>query len=222
MTANLTSHPFHPLNYPIPNYAPQAIPMDTILTIFFGAVFAVLAVSWLISSHLSLGTRLVFIWFVCCGFIHGVVEGYFGYNHLSISTQEGFFADLWKEYSKSDSRYMTKDPFVCVMESMTAALWSPFSFLVAFQILNRDPARHLFQFLVSTGQLYGDIAYYLTAAFEGFKHSRPEPLYFWFYFVTLNGFWIVIPLGIMFSSGYQIVKSLRSAEGAKKVKAKKA
>ncbi len=27
----------------------------------------------------------------------------------------------------------------------------------------------------------------------GFIHSRPEPLYFWFYFVVINAIWIVVP-----------------------------
>jgi len=26
------------------------------------------------------------------------------------------------------------------------------------------------------------------------RHSRPEWLYFWFYFVVVNGVWIVVPL----------------------------
>lgn len=26
------------------------------------------------------------------------------------------------------------------------------------------------------------------------RHSRPEFLYFWFYFVIVNGIWIVVPL----------------------------
>ncbi|KAJ3096070.1 hypothetical protein HDU97_006241 [Phlyctochytrium planicorne] len=221
MTVETTTdaiHPFYPLDATLPNFSPQAIPMSTILTIFFSAVFLILGTCWFISSHLPIGTRFVFMWFVACGFIHGVVEGYFGYNHLSISTQEGFFADLWKEYAKSDSRYMTKDPFVCIMESMTAALWSPFSFLASYLILKNSPSRHLFQFLVSTGQLYGDIAYYLTAAMEGYKHSRPEPLYFWFYFVFLNSFWIYIPFLIMWNSGSEIVRALELTKVGKSKK----
>jgi cholestenol delta-isomerase len=30
------------------------------------------------------------------------------------------FGQLWKEYSLSDSRYLTKDPFVLCMETITA------------------------------------------------------------------------------------------------------
>jgi hypothetical protein len=26
------------------------------------------------------------------------------------------------------------------------------------------------------------------------RHSRPEFLYFWFYFIIVNGIWIVVPL----------------------------
>ena len=36
----------------------------------------------------------------------------------------------------------------------------------------------------------------------GLKHSRPEPLYFWFYFVFMNAIWIVVPgLIILASAG---------------------
>ncbi len=31
------------------------------------------------------------------------------------------------------------------------------------------------------------------ACHAGFIHSRPEPLYFWFYFVFINAIWIVVP-----------------------------
>ncbi|KAJ3321796.1 hypothetical protein HDU76_014028, partial [Blyttiomyces sp. JEL0837] len=94
------------------------------------------------------------------------------------------------------------------------ALWGPLSFVVSYQILTNQPSRHLLQFLISTGQLYGDVAYYFTAAFEGFKHSSPHPFHFWFYFVFLNAFWIVIPLIVMWSSGSEIVRALNVA-GAK-------
>lgn len=40
------------------------------------------------------------------------------------------------------------------------------------------------------GQLYGDALYYATSFFDhavnGISYSRPEALYFWFYFVGCN------------------------------------
>jgi cholestenol delta-isomerase len=33
---------------------------------------------------------------------------------------QDFFGQLWKEYSLADSRYLTSDPFVLCMETITA------------------------------------------------------------------------------------------------------
>ncbi|KAJ3415794.1 hypothetical protein HDV05_004066 [Chytridiales sp. JEL 0842] len=219
------AHPFYPRKEVIAHYQPKTFTMTEILGVFFSVVFLVLIAAWTLASNtpassgrksMTLGTRLVFIWFVCCGGIHGIVEGYFAWNAWEIAGQSHFLADLWKEYAMSDSRYMTRDAFVVVMESMTAALWGPLSLVAAFMIYKNNPARHLLQFLISTGQLYGDVAYYGTAAWEGYKHSSPHPYYFWFYFVFMNAFWIVIPAAIMVSSGSKIVKGLMFLDERKK------
>lgn len=46
--------------------------------------------------------------------------GYFSYNHANMPGKQDFFGQLWKEYSFSDSRYLTSDPFVLCMETVTA------------------------------------------------------------------------------------------------------
>ena len=116
--------------------------------------------------------------------------------------QQDLFGQLWKEYALSDSRYMTSDPFVLCMESTTALLWGPLSFLAAYMILTESPFRHPVQSLVSVGQIYGDVLYYATNTFDivfsGVTYSRPEFVYFWFYYVIINSFWITIP-GCRFS-----------------------
>ena len=47
-------------------------------------------------------------------------EGYFAINHKSMGGLQDIFAQLWKEYALSDSRYLTQDPFVLCMETITA------------------------------------------------------------------------------------------------------
>lgn len=42
------------------------------------------------------------------------------YNHTRMAPAQDFFGQLWKEYSLSDSRYLTSDPFVLCMETITA------------------------------------------------------------------------------------------------------
>ncbi|KAI9327248.1 EBP domain-containing protein [Zopfochytrium polystomum] len=225
-TPGAIDHPFYPRTLLLPHFAASEHSMATILSVFFAAIAVVVAAAWRVSGAspapaarrnggaLPTGTRLVLVWFVFCSGIHGVVEGYYAYNNRSIAAQTTFFADMWKEYAISDSRYMTEDAFVAVMESMTAILWGPLSLVAAYMIWRGHPSRHLLQFLISTGQLYGDVAYYGTAFYDDLKASSPHPYYFWFYFFGMNFVWIVIPSLVMLSSGAAIVKALRFADDA--------
>ena len=55
------------------------------------------------------------------------------------------------------------------------------------------------------------------------RHSRPEPLYFWFYFVVVNGIWIVVPIVCIITAARRINAAVARAEGgggAKRAKAK--
>jgi cholestenol delta-isomerase len=54
------------------------------------------------------------------GFIHFFFEGYFAYNFRTMGGMQDIFGQLWKEYSLSDSRYLTQDAFVLCMETITA------------------------------------------------------------------------------------------------------
>ena len=120
------------------------------------------------------------------------------------------------EYAKSDSRYLTLDATVWGVEAFTAALWGPFSFASAYWMLRGDAKQYLTQFAVSFGQAYGCVLYYLTSGFEGFPHSRPEPLYFWGYFIGLNAFWMIIPSYVMVRNAKLITAALNSSASAKK------
>lgn len=66
-------------------------------------------------------------------------------------------------------------------------------------ITTEHPLRYPLQAIVSLGQLYGDMLYYATAMFDhlisNLNYSRPEQYYFWGYFVLMNAFWIIIPIG---------------------------
>ncbi|KGO43074.1 Cytochrome P450 [Penicillium expansum] len=111
---------------------------------------------------------------------------------------------MWKEYAKADSRYMTMEPFVLCMESITAFAWGPLCYFVSWMIVTASPHRHPTQLIVSMGQFYGDILYYGTSMLEEYYHgvsySRPETFYYWGYFIFLNSFWIVIPAFCMYQS----------------------
>ena len=145
------------------------------------------------------------------------VTGYFAWNHTHMPSRGDLFGQWWKEYAYADSRYLTSDPFVLCMETVTAVrpflsyfddedpiltapikvCWGPLCFIVALMITAEHPLRHSFQAMVSLGQIYGDILYYATSMFAhyytGNVYWRPEALYFWGYYFFLNFIWIVIP-----------------------------
>ncbi|KAI1763863.1 Emopamil-binding protein [Hypoxylon sp. FL1150] len=125
------------------------------------------------------------------GSIHLILEGYYATKFATLPGSQHLLAQLWKEYSMSDSRYLTSHAFVMSMESITAWCWGPLYFLLAAFIVMDNPFRHLLQIIISTGQQYGDVLYYGTCAFDflvyEIEYSRPEGYYFYGYFVLLNG-----------------------------------
>ena len=53
------------------------------------------------------------------GSSHLFFEGYFVLNHGKLAGMQTFAAQFWKEYSLSDSRYLTSDRFVVPIEAVT-------------------------------------------------------------------------------------------------------
>lgn len=131
------------------------------------------------------------------GALHTLFEGYFVFNGTNLLSRQDLFAQLWKEYALSDSRYISGDPTVLCAEAITVAIWGPLSFLTAILIANGSPFRHPLQIIVSLGHLYGDVLYLSTSLVDLYvkntSYSRPEPYYFWFYFMFLNLIWVFVP-----------------------------
>ncbi|RYO81336.1 hypothetical protein DL766_004487 [Monosporascus sp. MC13-8B] len=137
------------------------------------------------------------------------VLGNFALYHVAGGSS--VLSQLWKEYSLSDSRYLTRDAFTVCMETITAFAWGPLSFLLVYLITTIHPARYFMQTVVSLGQLYGTVLYFGTSLHEdlvrGLEFSRPEGYYFYGYFVFLNTIWIVIPTLLLMQSGKATVAS---------------
>jgi cholestenol delta-isomerase len=137
--------------------------------------------------------------------------------------QLDLFGQLWKEYSLSDSRYLTRDAFVVCMETITAAFWGPLAFFSAYAVVAEHPARHAAQLVLSLGQLYGDVLYYATCTFEdivrNMVYCRPEAFYFWAYYFLCNAFWIVIPTCLMAGSVLEITRVFRRAQEVQRAQA---
>lgn len=190
-------HPYYPLGLQLPGYEAPTMPFERVLAIFFGGCAVVFLV--LIACTRSYGKapgleRGIACWFVVTGIIHFVIEGFVVVTPDYFKDTSGnILAEIWKEYTKADSRYATRDAFVIAMEAVTAFVEGPACLMVAFALLNGRPWRYWSAILVSLGQVYGDVLYFATCGLEGAVHTRPEWLYFWFYFIVVNGIWIAIP-----------------------------
>ncbi|KAG6038346.1 hypothetical protein E4U41_004295 [Claviceps citrina] len=231
------SHPYYPLGVRLPTYVANTMGARALVSVFAAGCGAMLLATWAFASAkgkrkggrgrepLSGSEVVVLFWWVLCGFIHLFFEGcivltqtwtgYFALHHADMPSRRDLFGQLWKEYALSDSRYMTRDPFVVCMETVTALLWGPLSFALAHGVAARRPWRHPLQLVVCVGQLYGDVLYYAICWFEelanGVVYSRPERYYYWGYFVLCNAFWIVIPLALVAQSVRAVGGAMREA-----------
>lgn len=219
--ATVLDHPFYPPDLNPIGYAANTMSISALLGIFAIVTVGVIGLSSVIikavKPNISRADKILVGWFVFSGCIHFILEGYFVYNHKTMPRRLDLLGQMWKEYAKADSRYMTMEPFVLCMETVTAFAWGPLCYIIAWMIVAKSSCRHPTQMIVSMGQLYGDILYYATSITEefyyGVSYSRLETYYYWGYFIFLNAFWIIIPAFCICQSYSKMVGAFRQAPG---------
>ncbi|KAJ5828139.1 uncharacterized protein N7525_006392, partial [Penicillium rubens] len=193
--ATSVSHNYYPPTIHLPQYVDNESSAISIIIQFGFLWAAVLGLALIIISRVrptaSQSDKLAFVWMCLTGFIHLFFEAYFVINHKTLAGSQELFGQLWKEYSLSDSRYLTSDPFLICMEAVTAFAWGPLAFCIAYCIAVQHPARHALQLVISVGQVYGDVLYYATSLLE-ISYCRPEGYYFWFYYFFFNFIWMLV------------------------------
>ncbi|CAG8821492.1 33021_t:CDS:1, partial [Racocetra persica] len=99
----------------LPNYTEPTYSTAFLLISFLIGVIVIAGISLAIiipKQTVVPKQKGIFVWFIITGCIHFFFEGYFGLFHSTIAESNGLFAQMWKEYALSDSRYLTNDPFV--------------------------------------------------------------------------------------------------------------
>ncbi|KAL6871876.1 Emopamil-binding protein [Trichoderma novae-zelandiae] len=216
-------HPYYPLGVSIPDYVPNGLPLSRSLPLF-GTLIGAVAISAFFLSGPRSGSasrrrvrsvdRFAASWFALCGFLHIVFEGYYILHRTNISGMNTLFAQVWKEYALSDSRYLTSDVFTVCVETITVFALGPLCLLTLLCIRTNHPSRHLFQTIVCVAHLYGVALYYATnwaeQRFHNVSYSRPETLYFWVYYVGFNAPWVIVPFFLLADSYKRVVKAFRA------------
>ncbi|KAI9293595.1 3-beta-hydroxysteroid-Delta(8),Delta(7)-isomerase [Neoconidiobolus thromboides FSU 785] len=203
------SHPYYPTTLTLPHYLPNDSNTLSQITIFSLGLILLSIPALYFTHSKSLKYQLTFLWFLLSGSIHLFFEAYFVIFNQSLASHKTLFGQLWKEYSLADSRYLSSDPLVLFIEGITAFLWGPLCYLICYQLFTFNSQRHLYIIIVSLGQLYGVILYYLTALYENTPHCVPNSFYFYGYFIFTNSFWFFIPMYYLYDSGKFILLNLK-------------
>ncbi|NXA16157.1 EBP isomerase, partial [Sapayoa aenigma] len=209
------AHPYWPRSLLLPGYVAAARPGWECAGAVAAAAAALLALGWALGgagggARRSPARRLAVGWFLVCAAIHGILEGYFSLRHRELPADTGLLADVCEQRERGEAGRRGGDDFTVAMETVTAWAWGPLSFLTFLAFLRHHPSRYVLQLIVSLGQLYGDVLYFATEARAGWSHSDPQPLYFWGYFVGINGLWVLVPGALLLDACHQLVLAQRS------------
>ncbi|KAL9414435.1 hypothetical protein AB3S75_042828 [Citrus x aurantiifolia] len=190
------SHPYVPRDLNLVDYAPNLLSQSTILAAYGLASLFVVSLIRVISgkvSKISKTDRWLMCWWAFTGLTHIILEGYFAFSPEFYKDKSGFYlAEVWKEYSKGDSRYAARDAGVVAVEGITAVLEGPASLLSVYAIATGKSYSYILQFAISLGQLYGTAVYFMTSYLEG-DNFAASPYYYNLYYIGANASWVVIP-----------------------------
>ncbi|MBA0739248.1 hypothetical protein Gogos_012536 [Gossypium gossypioides] len=189
-------HPYVPRDLQLPGYVPVSLSQSTILTVYGLSSLLVVSLVWFLSGrsrNIPKLDRLLMCWWAFTGLTHIILEGYFAFSPEFYKDKTGFYlAEVWKEYSKGDSRYAGRDSAIVAVEGMTSVLEGPPCLLAVYAIAKGKGYSYILQFAISLGQLYGTFVYFITAYLEGDNFSA-SPFYYYAYYVLANSFWLLIP-----------------------------
>ncbi|KAK9720258.1 hypothetical protein K7432_004275 [Basidiobolus ranarum] len=188
-------HPYYPPTLHLPQYIPPTHPLTYTLGITLGTITLVIVLGgWLGKRKgLPLSKQTTFTWFVLCGFLHSTLELYFILNHRTLASDNSILGHVWKEYAKSDSRYLSSDTFLWCTEALTVYLIGPLCWYTSYLTYKQTLTHHLYVVLTSTCHLITCSLYFSTSLLEGSPECIPETQYFWIYFIGFNLPWILIP-----------------------------
>ncbi|CAL4977237.1 unnamed protein product [Urochloa decumbens] len=137
-------HPYAPAELQLPGYVPLQLSQSQILAPYLGTSLLLVLAIWLVSGRcrgLSKIDRLLMCWWAFTGLTHIVIEGTFVFAPGFFRKENpNYFDELWKEYSKGDSRYVARDTATLTVEAITAVLEGPASLLA----VSRYPGKWLF------------------------------------------------------------------------------
>ncbi|KAJ2310119.1 hypothetical protein IWW54_003363, partial [Coemansia sp. RSA 2705] len=215
-------HPYLPTTLALPAYVPPEQSALALCAAMGAAVAAVLAAACVVLRRrgVSGGDLGAALWFVLSGSMHCTFELYYVVASScpgGIAARRDVAASLWKEYALSDSRYVAGAAAVRVQEAATVLVIGPLCWLaVAGICARRGCLRDLAQLAASVLHVQSVLLYYGAELAAPASACRPEPRYYYGYFVGANLPWLVVPLVLAARSAARISRQMAVAKRAEK------
>ncbi|XP_060923229.1 emopamil-binding protein-like [Limanda limanda] len=168
----------------------------------------------------SVTDKWILLWLFYDVIVHLTLEGPFVYMSLvgTVQSSESPLAELWREYSKADSRWLVFDPTIVSIEILTVVLDSILGVLLIYAILNDQYYRHFLQITLCVCELYGGWMTFCPDWLMGSPHLDTSSwLHLWVYLVFFNGLWVLVPVLLLTQSWFSL-RSLHAVDHAHKRK----
>ncbi|KAJ2818162.1 hypothetical protein FBU31_005975 [Coemansia sp. 'formosensis'] len=218
--STVIQHPYFPQSLELDGYTPPTQSPLALVSVMGSALGAILACTYALFASrrirgraLKRSDRLVAIWFVLCAALHCVYELYYLLHFRTLVVTQDILASTWKEYAKSDSRYLAQVPLVFALETITVTVTGPLCLVSAYGIWTQSlGVRHIAQLCASVLHLYSVGLYFGTEIIATESSCRPEALYYYGYFIAMNAPWGLVPLVLATQSFGAISRGMRIAK----------
>ncbi|XP_033637885.1 emopamil-binding protein-like [Asterias rubens] len=198
---------------------------STLPSLAFAALLFIVSivVGYGLGRKLPTVDRLVVVWLVYDALTHFILEGAFLYYSMvaTVQTSDGFLTDLWKEYSRADSRWGESDPTIVSLEILTVVVDGLLAVVLIYAILAKKHYRHYVQIVLCVCEIYGGWMTFCPEWLTGSPSlDTSNALFLWVYLVFFNGIWVVIPGALMWQSWVSLRDQHAKLEGRAKGKRK--
>ncbi|ORX99052.1 hypothetical protein K493DRAFT_366133 [Basidiobolus meristosporus CBS 931.73] len=191
----MSSHPYYPRSLVLPNYVAPSYPLSLTLGGIL-TVVGLLVTAASLAAHskgLPVVEGMIFTWLILSGFVHCTLQAYFVLFHRSMASDNFIIAQMWKEYAKCDSRYVTSNTLLWCSEVIMLVFVGPMCFYTSYLVYVGSVVSHLYLAICSLCHLLVTGLYMLTSMVDGNPGCAPQRYYFWVYFVSSNSPWIFLP-----------------------------
>jgi hypothetical protein len=163
---------------------------------------------------------LLLLWIVTCALIHlnALIPWLYG-AQIGDNRQKGWHLDFWREFGKTDSRYLKNDNLIISLEGMMVFIDLPLCLIWLMLVFINSRSQLVLQLAVSCFQFFGTSMYFCGAYLRNWSDVDPTPSAFWGGFIFANAIWWVIPALLAIGAGAKISSEL-TAKTATEVKKK--